>query len=179
MAMDDLKYGTRNKRGDWAPNEPVQLAPVFTLPPKPKAFLTWLPHYFFPWNVLFALSAIAYWAWIIPPVATMQTLSLGWMLRLYAVNAVAVFLFYGAFELHLYVLKRQERRFKYNGKFPAEQKSKTFWFENQNLDNILRTFLSGVSLWTAVRSWCSGRLPTAMRPGSPLPRTRSISRPLL
>ena len=65
-------------------------------------------------------------------------------------NAVAVFLFYGAFELHLYVLKRQERRFKYNGKFPSEQKSKAFWFENQNIDNILRTFLSGVTIWTAV-----------------------------
>ena len=30
--MDDLKYGTRNKRGDWSPNEPVQYAPLFTLP---------------------------------------------------------------------------------------------------------------------------------------------------
>ena len=80
----------------------------------------------------------------------MQTLSWGWPLWLYAVNAVAVFLFYGAFELHLYVLKRQERRFKYNGKFPSEQKSKAFWFESQNLDNILRTFLSGVTIWTAV-----------------------------
>lgn len=25
--MDDLKYGTRNKRGDWAPNQPVETAP--------------------------------------------------------------------------------------------------------------------------------------------------------
>ena len=33
--MDDLKYGTRNKRGDWAPNEPVGTAPLFTLPPQP------------------------------------------------------------------------------------------------------------------------------------------------
>ena len=115
-----------------------------------KAFLKWLPHYFLPWNLLFALSAVAYWAWIIPPVETMQTLSWGWPLWLYAVNAVAIFLFYGAFELHLYVLKRQERRFKYNGKFPSEQKSKAFWFESQNIDNILRTFLSGVTIWTAV-----------------------------
>ena len=65
-------------------------------------------------------------------------------------EAVATLLFYGAFELHLYVLKRQERRFKYNGKFPSEQKSKAFWFESQNVDNILRTFLSGVAIWTAV-----------------------------
>ena len=32
--MDDLKYGKRNKRGDWAPNEPVRYAPLFMLPPR-------------------------------------------------------------------------------------------------------------------------------------------------
>src|SRR6476469_2706877 len=80
----------------------------------------------------------------------MQTLSWSWPLRLYAVNAVATLLFYGAFELHLYVLKRQERRFKYNGKFPSEQQSKAFWFESQNVDNLLRTFLSGVAIWTVI-----------------------------
>jgi sterol desaturase/sphingolipid hydroxylase (fatty acid hydroxylase superfamily) len=148
--MDDLQYGKTNKRGDWAPNEPVRYAPLFTLPFSLKAFLEWLPHYFLPWNILFALSAVAYWAWIIPPVETMQTLSWGWPLWLYAVNAFATFLFYGAFELHLYVLKRQERRFKYNGKFPSEQKNNAFWFERQNVDNMLRTFLSGVVVWTAV-----------------------------
>ena len=148
--MADLAYGTRNRRGDWAPKEPLRYAPLFTLPPRPKALLQWLPHYFLPRNVLFALSAVAYWAWIIPPVEIMLSLSWGWPLWLYAVNALATFLFYGAFELHLYVLKRQERRFKYNGKFPTGQKSKAFWFESQNTDNILRTFLSGVTIWTAV-----------------------------
>ena len=148
--MDDLLYGTRNRRGDWTPNEPIEVAPVFVLPPRPKAFLKWLPYYFLPWNLLFALSAVAYWAWIIPPVETMRTLSWGWPLWLLAVNCVAVFLFYGAFELHLYGLKRQGRRFKYHAKFPSEQKSKAFWFESQNLDNIARTFLSGVTIWTAV-----------------------------
>ena len=34
--MDDLAYGTRNKRGDWSPNEPIQYAPLFALPPSPR-----------------------------------------------------------------------------------------------------------------------------------------------
>ena len=59
-------------------------------------------------------------------------------------------LFYGAFELHLYVLKPQEQRFKYNGKWPSEQKSKAFFFESQNLDNMLRTFGTGMPIWTAI-----------------------------
>ncbi|KNY14096.1 desaturase [Shinella sp. SUS2] len=148
--MDDLKYGTRNKRGDWAPNQPVETAPLFVFPPRLLAILKWLPHYFLPWNAIFAASAIAYWAWIIPPIETLQSLGIGWVAWLFAVNAVCVLLFYGAFEVHLYVLKRQENRFKYNGKFPADQKNKAFWFESQNLDNILRTFLSGVTIWTAI-----------------------------
>ena len=152
--MDDLKFGKRNKRGDWSPNEPLALAPVFQMPFDFKAFAKWLPHYFFPWNILFALSAVAYWAWVIPPVETMKTLTWGWPLWCYAVNAVAIFLFFGAFELHLYVLKRQETRFKYNGKFPAENKSDVFWFQSQNFDNMLRTFLVGVPIWTAIQVVC-------------------------
>lgn len=79
---------------------------------------------FFPWNAIFALSAVAYWAFVIPPVETMATLGIGWVAWLYAVNAVCVFLFYGGFELHLYILKRRENRFKYNGKFPLNRRAR-------------------------------------------------------
>lgn len=27
--MDDLTYGTRDKRGDWKPNEPADIAPIW------------------------------------------------------------------------------------------------------------------------------------------------------
>ena len=46
--MDDLAYGARNKRGDWTPSAYLTIAPVFVLPPKPLAFLKWLPGYFLP-----------------------------------------------------------------------------------------------------------------------------------
>ncbi len=35
--MDDLQFGKRNKRGDWAPNEPAGTAPLFVFPPRPLA----------------------------------------------------------------------------------------------------------------------------------------------
>jgi hypothetical protein len=57
--MDDLAYGKRNKRGDWTPGATLTIAPVFVLPPRPLAFLKWLPGYFLPWNLLFAASAVA------------------------------------------------------------------------------------------------------------------------
>ena len=66
--MDDLQFGMRNKRGDWAPKARIEVAPIYAMPPKPIAVLKWLPHYFLPWNLLFAASALAYWRFIVPPV---------------------------------------------------------------------------------------------------------------
>lgn len=149
--MDDLRFGTRDKRGNYTPNEPAATAPLFTLPPRPLALLKWLPSYFLPYNALFFVSALVWWAWIVPPVAVMQTLAWGWVLWLFAVNAVAVFLWYSAFELHLYIRRAQGNRFKYNGKFPADTPSDVFWFKSQNLDNFLRGMLTGVPIWTGLQ----------------------------
>jgi hypothetical protein len=32
--MDDLKFGTRNKRGDWSPNGRIEVAPFWGWPRK-------------------------------------------------------------------------------------------------------------------------------------------------
>nr|HRC87600.1 sterol desaturase family protein [Thermoanaerobaculia bacterium] len=79
-------------------------------------------------------------------------------------NCLAVFLFFGAFELRLYVLRAQANRFKYNGKWPSEQRSKVFFLERQNIDNMLRGFLSGLPIWTALEvlilhAYATGAVP--------------------
>lgn len=148
--MDDLTFGKRNKRGDWAPADRIEIAPVFVLPPQPFAFLKWLPHYFLPWNLLFAASAVTYWYFVVPETEALKTLHWSWILRLFAINCLAVFLFYGAFELRLYILRRQGNRFKYNGKFPGDASNPAFLFNSQNLDGIIRTFASGVPIWTVI-----------------------------
>jgi sterol desaturase/sphingolipid hydroxylase (fatty acid hydroxylase superfamily) len=147
--MDDLKYGKRDKRGDWKPSEHVELAPLFALPWKPLALLRWLPHYFLPWNLVFAVSAVAYWYFVVPDQETLRSLHWTWILRLYAVNAVAVFVFFSSFELRLYTWRKQENRFKYNGRFPGDFKNPAFLFNSQNLDGMIRTLCSAVPVWTA------------------------------
>ena len=147
--MDDLDYGTRDKRGDWRPNGKLKPAPLIAWPVQPLAILKWLPSYFLPWNLAFALSALAYWQWIIPDVSVMQKLSWGWALQLLLINSIAVFLFYGAFECRLYITRAQGARFKYNAKFPADQKSRAFFFQRQNIDSLIRAFGSAVPIWTA------------------------------
>lgn len=147
--MDELQLGTRNKRGDWKPNEGLKTPPVFVFPPRPLAFLSWLPHYFLPWNVVFMASATLFWLYLTPSVQTMGVLAPGWIAYILVRNMIAVFLFFGIFELQLYMRRGQGNRFKFNGKWPSESPSDVFMFRSQNMDNIIRTFATGVPIWTA------------------------------
>ena len=149
--MDDTKFGSHNKRGDYAPNEPAQIAPLFAFPPKPAALLKWLPHYFLPYNLLFGLSALAWWYWILPDVETMKTPAFGWIAWLFLVNTVAVFVWFGIFELRLYVQRAQGNRFKYNAQWPSEKPNPAFFFKSQNLDSFIWTVFSAMPIWTAIQ----------------------------
>jgi sterol desaturase/sphingolipid hydroxylase (fatty acid hydroxylase superfamily) len=149
--MDDAQHGKRNKRGDWAPFRRLDIAPFWSRRPDPVKILKWIPGYFLPWNAAFAVTAVLWWRFVIPDVAVLQHLSLDWALRLYAVNAAAITLFYGALEARLYWQRAQGNRFKYNGRFPNDQRSDVFWFGRQTLDNALRTLVSGVGAWTLVQ----------------------------
>jgi sterol desaturase/sphingolipid hydroxylase (fatty acid hydroxylase superfamily) len=155
--MDDLLVGTRNKRGDWAPKDRIETAPLFVFPPQPLKFLKWLPGYFLPWNVLFMALAGLIWVYLTPSDETLKTLAPGWIGYLLIRNSLLVLAIYGLMELRLYITRTQGNRFKFNGKFPSDQPSNVFMFKNQNIDNIIRTFATGVPVWTAYEVlglWC-------------------------
>lgn len=148
--MDDLLYGKRNKRGDWAPNEPAGIAPIWEFPPSVTKVLKWLPHYFMPYDVIWILSAFAWWHWVLPDTETMKTLQWGWILKLLVANTIAVFAFFGLYEWRLYISRSQGNRFKYNGKWPSENKSDVFWFRSQTIDGMLRTLFHAMPVWLAI-----------------------------
>ncbi|MDB5660277.1 MAG: fatty acid hydroxylase superfamily protein [Cypionkella sp.] len=148
--MDDLKYGTRNKRGDWAPKDPIEIAPFWQWPLKARKILAWIPSYIWPWNALHMAITLAYWYLVIPDAEVLKTLSWGWALWLYAVNASAIFVIYGSVELFYYTNRKQGNRFKYNAKFPSENPGDVFWFKSQNIDNFMRSFFLSIPLWTVV-----------------------------
>lgn len=148
--MDDLQFGRRDKRGYWTPHEPAGVAPIWTFPPQIMKIIKWLPQYFFPYDILWVLSALAWWNWVLPDVEVMKTLAWGWVLKLFVVNLVAVFVFFGIYEWRLYFRRSQGTRFKYNAKFPAEHPSEAFWFKSQNTDSILRIIFHAMPIWTAI-----------------------------
>ncbi|MDE2914508.1 MAG: sterol desaturase family protein [Paracoccaceae bacterium] len=146
--MDDLKFGTRDIRGNWTPSARLEIAPFWL--GKLNEMGRFLIDFIWPWNTFHMATAILYWVLIIPDMETMQTLAWSWALWLLAANSVGIFLMYGAIELFYYARRIQGRRFKYNHKFPSEHPSNVFWFKSQNLDNFLRSFLVGIPIWTAV-----------------------------
>ncbi|MDD9732739.1 sterol desaturase family protein, partial [Mameliella sp. AT18] len=115
--MDDLQYGTRDKRGNWAPNAPLEIAPFWL--GKFNKMGAFLVDYLWPWNAFHMATALLYWVFVIPDAQTLATLSWGWPLYLLLVNMAGIFAMYGAIELFYYVRRRQGTRFKYNAKFPA------------------------------------------------------------
>ena len=143
--MDDLKFGTRDKRGNWTPDATLEIAPFWT--GKWGQMGHFLKDYVWPWNAFHMATALLYWAFVLPDIETMKTFGWGWALYLFAVNAAGIFLLYGAIELFYYVKRKQETRFKFNAKFPSENPSDVFWFKSQNLDNFLRSFFVGIPIW--------------------------------
>ena len=149
--MDDLAYGTRNKRGDWSPKDHPQIAFFWSRPWDLKAWAKFLFDYIWPWNAFHVAVTLLYWKFLLPDWETMKTLSWDWVLWLYAVNGIGIFLMYGSIEALYYWKRKQGTRFKYNAKFPSEQPSDVFWFKSQNIDNFLRSYLSGIVFWTLVQ----------------------------
>ena len=153
--MDDLEFGTRDRRGNWAPDKTLEVAPFWD--GKFGQMGTFIKGFFWPWNAFHMATALFYWLLIIPDIEVLKSLSWGWSLRLLAANLIGIFLMYGAIELFYYFKRILGQRFKVNPRFPGEHPSEVFWFRSQNLDNFLRSFLIGIPIWTAVEVlvlWC-------------------------
>ncbi|MEY5101146.1 MAG: hypothetical protein RJA36_3865 [Pseudomonadota bacterium] len=163
--MDDLQHGTRNKRGDWAPARHLELAPFWTWPPGLGRILSWVVGYIWPWNLVSLVTALLWWHFVVPDSATLRSLDWGWALKLFAANWLGLLAYYGFFEWRYYRRRVQQRQFKYNGKFPAEQPSDVFWFRGQNIDNFLRSFLVSIPIGTAIEVFLLWAFANGWAPG--------------
>lgn len=149
--MDDLKFGTRDARGHYSPNKVITYPPVFVWPLQPLAALRWVfawPGYFLLWNAVYLIVGTIVWFCLSPPLDQMANPSLGWIAFIFLRNSTMVAAFFGAFHVRLYVQRKQGTDFKFNPRWPATN-SKQFMFGNQTIDNMILTFASGVTIWTA------------------------------
>ena len=139
----------RDRRGEWRPDRPVRFMPLFDWPTTPKIVAKWffgIPGFLVPWYGLYMAITVVAYLFFTPDMARMQTLQLGWALEILARNVVMVGLFTGGLHLWLYRWRKQGRRGKYNGNWPADR-DKRFTFNNQTYDNVFWSNI-GVLIWT-------------------------------
>ena len=94
--------GKRDKRGDWAPPEPLQYAPILEWPPRPLAFLKWVfgyPGFFLPWGLFYMAVPAIIWFWFTPPLEEMKTFAIGWVAYIFVRNLVLIMLWAGAWHV--------------------------------------------------------------------------------
>ena len=135
--MNESDFGTRDRRGHWRPNEPLNVGPLLDTPWRAGRVVRWLPAYLLPWNGLFFGIAVVFWLWLTPSREALADLSPHWVLLLFLRNCALVLFVFGTLELRLYVKRRQGARFKYNAAFPADQPSEVFAFRSQNITCLI------------------------------------------
>ncbi|MEO9825869.1 MAG: sterol desaturase family protein [Paracoccaceae bacterium] len=138
-----------SKEWNYHPSLPIAMSPVFDLPPKPKAALSWLMGTWLrltpPVNHL--MCALIAYAFLWPSMEAMQSFNASWMAQIFAINFGSVLILAGALHLYLYVLAGQKMRLKFDVR-PME-KSSRFTFGNQTWDNVFWSLASGVPIWSA------------------------------
>ena len=131
--------GKRDKRGDWKPDGPIELAPLLAWPARPMAILKWLfgyPGYFLPWGVIYMAFPILTWEYLTPALVQMKSFEAWWIGYILARNYALISTVICAWYLRLYVQKAQGTDYKYSNKWLARD-NPIFLFRNQFLDNVL------------------------------------------
>lgn len=148
--MNESKYGSRDTKGHWKPFKRISYGPLFSWPPKLFELLKWFFGYngfLMPWNLFYFAIAALLWFFLTPPLETLKTLQVDWVIFLLVRNAILTLVCYGFLHFRLYIRRSQGALFKYNPKWLDS--GKRFVFGDQTHDNLLWTFGSAVPIWTA------------------------------
>lgn len=148
-AAQEYEPAGKSREWNFHPALPISMSPVFDIPPKPKAALHWLVGTWLKLtppvsHLVFALVAFAFF-W--PTTGTMENLTFGWPLQIFAINFAATLILAGTLHSYLFIFAGQETRLKFDAR-PME-KSRRFTFGNQVWDNVFWTLASGVTIWSA------------------------------
>ena len=149
--MDDLQFGTRNKRGDWAPTAHLELPPFWRRPfSLPKVIWPGFRNTCSPWNAFHMATALVWWFFVVPRCGHDADLVVD-------LGAVAL---RGERHRDLRLLRlgrallvcppQAGHPLQVQRQVPVDQPSDVFWFKSQNIDNFLRSFFVSIPLWTLV-----------------------------
>ena len=154
--------------GEWKPETPIILPPLFFWPPRPLFLLKYFfgyPGYLWPWNLGYMTLAIVTWFFLTPDISRMASFEAGWIATIYLRNFVLLVLVSGGLHFYLYILKAQDTRYKFNSQWQSVH-HRRFIFQHQTWDNIFWSTVSGCSIWSTYEvltlwAYANGLLPYA------------------
>ena len=144
-------FGTTDDKGHWKPPYACEY-PLFSggLTPKKllRFFFVW-GGYLWPRNLFYAALAFATYFLFRADIEAVAVsgFSAAIILLMLARNVVLTLVIYGGYQLLLYTFRVQGNKGKYHPEWKS--KGKKFLFGSQLADNVLRTLLVGVTVWTA------------------------------
>jgi len=97
--------------------------------------------------ILIAVATVTYF-WFQPSLEQAQTLSLGWIAKVYIRNIVLLGAVAGGLHLYFYTFTQQGQKLKYDPR-PLMKSGKQFTLGGQVRDNMFWSLGSGVFFWTA------------------------------
>lgn len=126
----------------------ILLPPLYAWPPKLLAALRYICFdLLFPWTFIFLAIAAVSWHFLTPSLETMSELSLGWMLAVWARNALVLTMVAGGLHWWLYTKRRQSDQYKFDARWMAKGDRRFLWGD-QVKDNMFWSLASGVTVWT-------------------------------
>ncbi len=163
-------------RTEWnhLPDLPIRVSPLWQWPPKPLQAVKWYIDGWFFLTINSAILALAFASWIFasPTLEQAQILAPGWVLLIFARNAVILTVVAGALHLwfHKYALQGDE--LKYDPR-PFPRRGRMFSFQSQLADNMFWSLASGVTIWSGfeVLAWwglANGVLPSTTFAATPI-----------
>ncbi|MCP4141812.1 MAG: sterol desaturase family protein [Chloroflexi bacterium] len=159
-------YGSFDKRGHWKPPYPAQFSPLFDWPLKPKAILKSLfgfPGLLWPFNALVLFLSWLTLVYFQPAIETSTGLEFSWIGMMLLRNLIIMLITFGGTHLAFYRLRLKGSERKYNPSF-QEKPQKKFLFSKQIPDNVFRSIVYGLPIWTAyevlyIWAAANGRVP--------------------
>ena len=163
------KAATTTRRGkqswNYTPPLPVTASPWFRWPFDFHAVFKWILRGWYPLterSIILGFALVSWW--LLPPIESMQTISVGWALGIYSRNVALMVLVAGGLHCYFYIWRCQGDELRFDAR-PFKTNNRVFTFRSQVLDNVFWTLASGVTVWTAyevLMLWAlaNGYLPT-------------------
>ena len=136
-------------RWNWRPEQPVELSPLFTGPPRPHKIFRWLASSWlnFTERVVVLLLALGTWHFLAPALERCVSFRLDWIAEIYIRNLALMIIVAGGLHLYFYTFRKQSDERRYDTR-DLSRRSRGFTFGRQVWDNMFWTLASGVTVWT-------------------------------